>query len=195
MEHNIYHNILHRKNLPHSFLELMNLYQSELIKWNHRTDLIGNSTTENFFDRHIINSLQLVTFFKERDEHIADIGTGAGLPGLVCAAYDQKRKYYLFEKKKQKLIFLKHMQVILNLNNIEIMGSFSDKSVRYFDVLTSRALLSIHDIMSYKNKVKRIILFKGKDYIQEIKHLNGNHDVNNMQIFNAYNDDSFFLQR
>lgn len=183
-----------RNNLPQDFLDKMALYETELVKWNATTDLIGNSTLDDFFERHILNSLQFITYLKKTDLKIADIGTGAGLPGLVCAAYDKKRTYYLFEKKKQKLIFLKQMQALLQLKNVKIMSSFTEKTNIYFDVLTSRALLSLTDIMYYKKYVKSLILFKGRDYSKEIKSLNDGQHMNNIEIFNAYNDDSFFLK-
>ena len=183
-----------KDNLSQEFLDKMALYEAELVKWNATTDLIGNSTLDDFFNRHVLNSLQFVAYLKKTDHKIADIGTGAGLPGLVCAAYDQGRTYYLFEKKKQKLIFLKQMQALLQLKNIKIMSSFTEKTNIYFDVLTSRALLSLSDILYYKKYVKSLILFKGRDYLKEIKSLNDSEHMNNIQIFNAYNDDSFFLK-
>ena len=97
--------MINKANLPHIFLEKMRIYEAELIKWNKKTDLIGNSTINDFYDRHILNSLQFITFLKKNDHTIADIGTGAGLPGIVCAAYDATRKYYLFEKKNKNLFF------------------------------------------------------------------------------------------
>ena len=89
---------------------------------------------------------------------------------------------------------MKHIQALLKLDNVEIMNSFTDKIDVNFDVLTSRALLSLKDILYYKKNVKRILLFKGQDYQKEIKSLNDSKVMHNISVYNAYNDDSFFLR-
>ena len=80
-------------------------YILSIKQWEKKTDLVGKNDLNCLYERHIINCLNLLYLFKDEEEIIFDIGTGAGLPGLVCAMIDKnkKRKYYLFEKKIQKI--------------------------------------------------------------------------------------------
>lgn len=174
-------------HLPQSLQETINLYCEELIKWNKTTDLVGNSTLSDIKTRHIMDSLQLMPFLYHHDKVILDIGTGAGLPGIICALYDPKRHYILYEKKKQKLVFLKHIMVMLNIQNITIHGSFDPENCPDADVLTSRALLNIHQINPCLSKVKRVILFKGKNVFDELKH------QENVICQKGYFKDSYFV--
>lgn len=183
------------KKFTQKFLIELNIYAEELIKWNKQTDLIGISTQDDIFQRHFFNSLQLLPYLKKTDKIIIDVGTGAGFPAMVCAAYDKSRHYIMYEKKYQKRVFLKHIAGRLNIQNIDICDSFDIKNCPVADVLTSRALLNMKDIIILKSSIKRIILFKGRNFQQEIKDLLVKEEHNNIHYYHGYNDDSFFTLR
>lgn len=183
------------KNFSNNTIENFKFYETELLKWNKNTDLISKSDEKYIFERHILNGLQLLSFLKYNDKYIYDIGTGAGFPGLLCAIYDFNRYYILYEKKYQKRIFLKHIIMSLNLKNVDIKDNFSEVYYDKCDVLTSRGLLNLSYCMNLKSKVKKIILFKGKMYNNEIMMLNKAEEQNIVRVVLGYDSDSFFLMR
>jgi 16S rRNA (guanine527-N7)-methyltransferase len=176
--------------------EKLDIYHQAVLQWEKKTDLIGSQDKENFFQRHILNGLNLLQLLQEQDLLIHDIGTGAGIPGLICRICDDnlQRHYILFEKKYQKRIFLKNMIVKLNLKNITICEKYPDVSRETSDVLTSRALLALQDLKAYQLNFKKFVLFKGKNFDTEINLLNNKQNEANIKIFKAKQDDSYLLQ-
>lgn len=176
-------------------IEKLKLYQDAVFLWEKKTDLIGGHDKEIFFNRHILNALNLLPLLQESDLIIHDIGTGAGLPGLVCRLCDDNlnRKYVLFEKKYQKRSFLNNMIIKFNLQNIEVREKYPDVSRETSDILTSRAYLGIKDLSVYKNNFKKFILFKGENFIEEIKFLNKIDKQDKIKIYKTQQDDSYLL--
>lgn len=176
-------------------LEKLHIYQKNLLIWNQKTDLISKHDQEDLFSRHIKNCLNLLHLLDKQDQIIHDVGTGAGLPGIVCRIcdLDPTRHYCLFEKKYQKRSFLKNMIVLLGLKNITIHEKYPDVSRETCDVLTSRALLSLQDMEKFRPYYKKFILFKGTHYHDEIKILNSSELKTNIKIYKASNDDSYLI--
>ncbi len=170
-------------------------YQEAVFLWEKKTDLIGGHDKEIFFNRHILNALNLLPLLQESDLIVHDIGTGAGLPGLVCRLCDDNlnRKYVLFEKKYQKRSFLNNMIIKFNLQNIEVREKYPDVSRETSNILTSRAYLGIKDLSLYKNNFKKFILFKGENFIEEIKFLNKIDKQDKITIYKTQQDDSYLL--
>ena len=187
--------MINLKNFSETLIDKYKFYENQILKWNNHTDLISKSDEKHLFQRHILNALQLLPFLKNNDKYVYDIGTGAGFPGLVCAIYDPQRHYVLYEKKYQKRVFLKHIMIHLNLKNVEIKENFSENIFNKCDVLTSRGLLDLNYCIELKLKIKKIVLFKGKMYNNEIIILNQIKEKNIVKIVKGYDNDSFFLMR
>ncbi len=171
-------------------------YQEIVFQWENKTDLIGSHDKDIFFERHILNALNLLLLLNEDDLIIHDVGTGAGLPGIVCRLCDDNldRKYILFEKKYQKRSFLKHIIIQFDLKNIEVREKYPDVSRETSDILTSRAYLGLQHLNDYKQHFKKFILFKGKNYSDEIKFLNNPDKYDKIKIYKTLQDDSYLLQ-
>ncbi len=108
-----------------SEIEKIDIFQKELIKFNANYNLIGTSTLNDIWLRHILDSAQIVKFIDfNKDNSLSDLGTGAGLPGLILAIYAQKYEFHvkLYEKSKVKCIFLdqniKHIKVEKSKGNL-----------------------------------------------------------------------------
>ncbi len=175
--------------------KLLIAYQEDVFLWEKKTDLIGGHDKEIFFERHILNALNLLPLLRDNDLIIHDVGTGAGLPGLVCRLCDDNlnRSYVLFEKKYQKRSFLNNMIVKFNLKNIEVREKYPDVSRETSDIITSRALFNLQDLSNYHHNFKRFIVFKGKNYDEEIKLLNSFVKQDNMKIYKTLQDDSYLI--
>jgi 16S rRNA (guanine527-N7)-methyltransferase len=81
-------------------------YVDLLLAWQKRINLIGPSTVQDIWTRHILDSLQLIRHFHtESNRSVIDLGTGAGLPGLVLAVATE-RPVELYESNAKKAAFL-----------------------------------------------------------------------------------------
>jgi len=76
-----------------------------LITWQAHINLVSNSTLQDLWNRHIIDSLQLLHLIPKNSVSIADLGSGGGFPGLVLAA-TQKAEVHFYEANAKKTAFL-----------------------------------------------------------------------------------------
>ena len=70
---------------PKTVLNKLFEYKNILIKENESMNLIGKSTINDLAERHFLDCIQLVTYLPNHDKSLMDIGTGAGLPGIVLS--------------------------------------------------------------------------------------------------------------
>jgi 16S rRNA (guanine527-N7)-methyltransferase len=82
-------------------------YVRLLLEWQQKINLIGSSTIQDIWHRHILDSLQLAPLMRnESNRSVADLGSGAGLPGLVLAI-ESNRSVDLYESNNKKAAFLR----------------------------------------------------------------------------------------
>ncbi len=100
---------------------LLDLYVDELLKFNKQYNLISKSTESIVWDRHILDSAQTIKFINPtKNLKICDLGTGAGLPGLIIAIYGYKLGFHvkLCEKSSVKCKFLNNLVNKLKIDNV-----------------------------------------------------------------------------
>ena len=159
------------QNVSRETLDELNKYSLSIIKRNKEINLISTSTEKSINIRHIADSAQIVDFIDKNDIKVCtDLGSGAGLPGIVLAILMKPKKpqfkVIFYEKSYHKSNFLKEMSKKFKLNTeINQQNIFAQKNLRT-DIIISRAfkpLPVIFDI-AFKNfkKFKFIILFLGK---------------------------------
>ena len=81
-------------------------YVNLLLSTNKKFNLIGKSTEENIWQRHIIDSIQLIKLLNLEQDIVIDVGTGAGIPGIILSICGVNT-VYLVESKTKKTNFLK----------------------------------------------------------------------------------------
>jgi len=159
------------QNVSRETLDELNKYSLSIIKKNREINLISTSTEKSINTRHIIDSAQIIDFIDKNNTKVCtDLGSGAGLPGIVLAilmkAKKPQFKVIFYEKSYHKSNFLKEISKKFKLNTeINQKNIFDQKNLRT-DIIISRAfkpLPVIFEIAS-KNfkKFKYIILFLGK---------------------------------
>ena len=84
----------------------LKLYADLLRKWQARINLVGSETIPFLWERHIADSLQLRTFIGKDEKTVVDLGSGAGLPGLVLALAYPEYRVTLIESNGKKAAFL-----------------------------------------------------------------------------------------
>ena len=156
-------------------LEKLNEYKKILISENEKMNLIGRSTLEEFDERHFLDCIQINQYLPNRNKTVMDVGTGAGLPGIILSIIGF-HNLHLVEKSPKKSIFLENCKLRLNLNYHVHNKSVADLSNLSIDYITARAFAPIEKIISSTkkliNKKTKFILLKGKTYLSELETIN-----------------------
>lgn len=121
-------------------------YLELLIKWNSSFNLSGISNPQEMVSRHLLDSLAVSPFLNA--ETIADIGTGAGLPGIPLAIANPDKKFILVDSNGKKTRFLFQAKLALNLANVSIENCRIEhyQSKQQIDIVVSRAFASLSDM-------------------------------------------------
>ena len=150
-------------------------YKKILIKENQNMNLIGKSTLIDLDERHLLDCIQIVKYLPHHEKSLMDVGTGAGLPGIILSIIGFKN-LHLVEKSPKKSSFLENCKLRLGLNYVVHNKSISEISNLNIDYVTARAFASIEKIISMTkkiiNKQTKFILLKGKTYLTELETIN-----------------------
>lgn len=156
-------------NVSREVIKTLEKYQQLVLKWNKAINLVANNTIKEFWLRHIMDSLQLLSFMDNKNVHLVDIGSGAGFPGIVLSIAGVKRTT-IVESDSRKAVFLLQAAA-LSSNKIEIINKRIENISIECDILTSRACANLTTLFDYTktSKVKDKYLFlKGENYQQEL---------------------------
>jgi len=156
-------------------------YLSELKKWNKTYNLTGLRKDEDIIIKHFIDSLLYLKAMPEGKIKVADIGSGAGFPGIPIKIIRPEIEMYLIEPSVKKSAFLGHMIRQLQLKEIEVIAKTVEE-IRVnqelsisVDVAVTRALFSIKDFIKKASHIVKqdgiLILNKGPKVREEIKML------------------------
>ena len=162
---------IYLQNVSRETLSELEDYSQSILSTNRKINLISSSTEKSINTRHIEDSAQIIDFINKNDIKVCtDLGSGAGLPGIVLAIMMKPKKpqfkVIFYEKSYHKSNFLKEISKKFKLNTeINKKNIFDQKNLRT-DIIISRAfkpLPVIFEIASnnFKN-FKYIILFLGK---------------------------------
>ena len=156
-------------------LNKLSEYKKILIKENEFMNLIGKSTIGDLDERHFLDCIQIVKYLPHYEKSLMDIGTGAGLPGVIMSIIGYEN-LHLVEKSPKKSSFLEKCKYRLGLNYVVHNKSISEISNLNVDFITARAFASIEKIISMTkkiiNKQTKFILLKGKSYLTELETIN-----------------------
>jgi len=131
-----------------SKLDTLKAFEALLKKEGDKRGLIGPKDLEIIWDRHILNCLPLVEVIEE-NLSVADIGSGAGLPGIVLAIAREDLKITLIEPMARRVEFLAEAIEQLNLENVEIFHGRAEEIVgkAKFDIVTARAVAPLEKLV------------------------------------------------
>jgi 16S rRNA (guanine527-N7)-methyltransferase len=126
--------------------QLMQLL-TELAEWNQRFNLTAIDDPVEAVRKHLLDSLSIHAHLRGR--RVADVGSGAGFPGLPLAVADASRAFTLIEATRKKALFLEHARAKLGLANVTIVNSRAEqfKPAERFDSVTARALGKLNDFI------------------------------------------------
>ena len=178
-------------------------YSKDIILKNKEINLISKSTESSIKSRHIVDSMQTIDFIDKKDiETCTDLGSGAGLPGIVLgiimSSKKPKFKVIFYEKSYHKSNFLREMSKKFKLD-VEIYQKniFNEKNL-ITDVIISRAFKPLPVIFqiaktNFKN-FKYIILFLGKSGKKILKDAMKNWKFDYEERKSLTNDESIIVK-
>jgi 16S rRNA (guanine527-N7)-methyltransferase len=104
--------------------ERLLVYLAELMKWSRRINLIARDTPEaQVVENHFLDSLTLLPLLHDQEAvHLADVGSGAGFPGLVLACVLADARFTLVEPRQKRVTFLRHLIRTLGLTNTSVVA-------------------------------------------------------------------------
>jgi len=136
-------------NVSQKTLAQLKAYADVLVDWSARHNLVARSTLPDLWQRHMWDSAQLVALIPENARTLADLGSGAGFPGLVLAAMRPDLAVTLHEATGKKCAFLRaaadRMALPVRIENARI----EDLPPKAYDVVTARALAPLPLLLSY----------------------------------------------
>lgn len=149
-------------------------------KWNRAYNLTAIRDLQEMLSLHLLDSLSIFSLVKDLvpGKRLLDVGTGAGLPGMVLAIMHPEFHVSLLDTNGKKCRFLRQVGIQLELENVQVIHDRVEKyqALPPFDAILSRAFATLKDITD--NAVHllvedgRFLAMKGRYPQQEIDELN-----------------------
>ncbi len=172
--------LLNKLHFSQDALYKLDIFCREVIEYNQKFNLIAKSTENSIWDRHVLDSAQLVKFIDFKDGlSLSDLGTGAGFPGIVIAIFNKNPKFHvkLYDKSRVKMKFLTKVCDKLNIK-AELYENDYRSHIIESEYIISRAFKKLEEHIRISRETVKVnhtlIILKGQSAEEEIKKLNIN---------------------
>ena len=132
------------------------IYKDILLKWNKAFNLTALRDEKTVVINHLLDSLSVAHLIQENE--ILDVGSGAGLPGIVLALYDPKKQITLVDKVGKKAAFMRQVCIELDIKNVDVIHCRVEDMDhnKKFDAIVARAFSEMHLLIDLtKNIIKK----------------------------------------
>ena len=147
-------------------------YKKLLLDANQNMNLIGKSTIDDFDQRHFLDCIQIHEYMAEKNKLTVDLGTGAGLPGVLLSIIGYKN-LHLVEKSPKKSAFLESCKLRLGLDFTIHNRPLAEVSLSNAQYIVARAFAPISKILNFTKQMvtnqTQYVLLKGRSYLEELK--------------------------
>ncbi|WP_294172414.1 16S rRNA (guanine(527)-N(7))-methyltransferase RsmG [uncultured Sphingomonas sp.] len=159
------------RDVPRETFERVKAFAGLLRTENERQNLVGHSTLATLWDRHLIDSAQLLRHAPGRVNRWVDVGSGAGLPGIVLAILSGD-PIALVEPRRLRADFLCRCVDQLHLSNAEVVCRKVEQVAGSFEVITARAVAPVDRLLAMTLHLShpgtRWVLPKGRSGAKEL---------------------------
>ena len=165
------------QNVSRETIEKLMWFAVETRRWTKKINLVAPGSVERVWERHILDSAQLILDLKPEVTRIVDLGSGGGFPVLPLAILDldhaNQREFISVEADKRKAAFQSHVVRHLGLN-VRIEASRIEKlEPQGAQAVVSRALASLTDLIGLARRhvlpSGELVFLKGKNVDAEIE--------------------------
>jgi 16S rRNA (guanine527-N7)-methyltransferase len=160
-------------NFTDQSIEKLKKFKDLVLNENKKYNLIAKSTENIIWDRHILDSAQLVKFIDFKSNILADLGSGAGFPGIVIEIFNKYKDFHvkLYEKSPVKREFLS--QVIKKLElKAEVFGDVRDYRIDA-NIIVCRAFKKLEEVIQVSREIAKkpykLMILKGQNAQEELK--------------------------
>lgn len=156
-------------------------YVDLLAKWNTAYNLTAVREKQQMIERHILDSLSIVKFVKGCE--ILDVGSGAGLPGVVLAVFFPEKNITLLDSNGKKTRFLNEVKQALPLKNVTVVQTRVEnfKVDKLFDCIISRAFAELGKMISLTKHLLlpqgELVAMKGQVLPEELSAIDKHYNV------------------
>ncbi len=144
--------LLDRFNVSRESRDKIRTYVRLLLTWQQRINLIGPATVASVWDRHICDALQLLPLLPKDTRMIAELGSGAGIPGLVLAMAGGF-KAHLYESNGKKAAFLREAArqtgTLAVVHNVRLETLRAQSDLPEVQCVVARALAPLPLLLDY----------------------------------------------
>ena len=154
-------------------IKKLKVFTNLVLKENKNHNLIARSTEKQIWARHVLDSAQLVRFIDFNLKSLADLGTGAGFPGLVLEIFNKNKAFHvkLYEKSPVKRQFLRKVINELELN-AKVFGDVRNETLEA-DIIVCRAFKKLDEVIQVSREIAKkphkLMILKGQNAQEELK--------------------------
>ena len=183
-------------------LKELETFRKLIIMRNNDINLISSTTIGASKDRHIVDSAQIIDFVDKNVSICTDLGSGAGLPGIVLAIIMKHKnsdmQFNLYEKSYHKSKFLEEVSRKLNLNTKVFNQNIFEQENLHSEIIVARAFKPMIVILDLVNKsfkkFNNIILLLGKNGKSSIKECQKKWKFDYVEKNSLTNEDSIMIK-
>jgi 16S rRNA (guanine527-N7)-methyltransferase len=188
-------------NVSRETIEKLNRYKDFLLSSNKSLNLIGKTTENQIFTRHFTDSAQIYDLIEDKSE-IIDIGSGAGFPGVLLKILMDDKKIAgnitLIDKSPKKCKFLQDLSdklgLTLKIVNLKIENFRLNKISTVVSRAFKKTIDTIDILLKNNDKIRNIILIKGKTYQQELEDAKKKYTFDVEKFRSITSDESYILK-
>lgn len=171
---------LHRMslNLSDQMIDQLMAYLNLIEKWNRVYNLTAIRERDEMVKLHFLDSLSILNYVEM--EHVLDVGSGAGFPGIVLAITKPELKVTVMDSVNKKTTFMQQVKSELSLTNLNVVNARVEEyqPTILFDSVITRAFSSVQNMLSMTQHILQKdgawLAMKSKDVKEELEALDQN---------------------
>ncbi|MDR1375284.1 MAG: 16S rRNA (guanine(527)-N(7))-methyltransferase RsmG [Holosporaceae bacterium] len=131
-------------NVSRETYEKLKTYERLLLKWQKAINLVSRETLDHYWERHVLDSLQIIPYI--RGKSILDIGSGGGFPGMVLAMVERWHVVCV-DSDRRKMLFLAEVARMTNTRAHLITCAIEELQLNGFDTVCSRGFARVPKLL------------------------------------------------
>uniref|UniRef100_A0A7N0VKB6 Ribosomal RNA small subunit methyltransferase G n=1 Tax=Kalanchoe fedtschenkoi TaxID=63787 RepID=A0A7N0VKB6_KALFE len=200
----------HYESLSARQKDQISLYVDSLLEWNQKMNLTAVREVEDVMERHVEDSLAIIPPIQDSYSsycngscdklNVVDVGTGAGLPGIILAIACPDWNVTLMESMNKRCIFLEHAVEVTGISNAKVVRGRAENLGQnqeyreFYDVAVARAVAEMRILVEYCLPLVRLgglfVAAKGHDPKEEITNAERALQIMGASVVKLYSVDS-----